>query len=75
MTKIECYFISGSPPCWSIMLALAAKELSYEPRRLDNSQHEQKSENFLAVNPRGNFPVLVNGEVTVRETNAILAYI
>ena len=75
MTKIECYFISGSPPCWSIMLALAAKELSYEPRRLDNSQHEQKSENFLAVNPRGNVPVLVNGEVTVRETNAILAYI
>ncbi len=75
MAKIECYFISGSPPCWSIMLALAAKGLSYEPRRLDNSKREQKSEAFLAVNPRGNVPVLVDGEVTVRETNAILAYL
>jgi glutathione S-transferase len=75
MAKIECYFISGSPPCWSIMLALAIKGLSYEPRRLDNSKREQKSEAFLAVNPRGNVPTLVDDKVTVRETNAILAYI
>ncbi len=75
MTKIECYFISGSPPCWSVMLALAAKGLSYESRRLDNSKREQKSEAFLAINPRGNVPVLVEGTVTVRETNAILAYL
>ncbi len=75
MAKVECYFISGSPPCWSVMLALAAKGLSYEPRRLDNAKREQKSAAFLAVNPRGNVPVLVDGEVTVRETNAILAYL
>ena len=75
MTKIECYFISGSPPCWSIMMALAVKGLSYEQRRLDNSKREQRSEAFLAVNPRGNVPALVDGTVTVRETNAILAYI
>jgi glutathione S-transferase len=48
------------------MLAPAAKGLSYEPRRLDNSRHEQKSEAFLAVNPGGNVTVLVGGEVTVR---------
>ena len=75
MTKIECYFISGSPPCWSVMLALAAKGLSYEPRRLDNSKREQKSEAFLAINPRGNVPTIVDDTVTVRETNAILAYL
>ena len=75
MTKIECYFISGSPPCWSVMLALAVKGLRYEPRRLSNSKGEQKNEAFLAVNPRGNVPTLVDGSVTVRETNAILAYI
>ncbi len=57
------------------MLALAAKEISYEPRRLDNSKREQKSESFLSINPRGNVPTLVDGEITVRETNAILAYI
>lgn len=57
------------------MLALAVKGLLYEPRRLDNSKREQKSEAFLAVNPRGNVPTLVDNKVTVRETNAILAYI
>lgn len=75
MATIECYFISGSPPCWTVMLALAVKGLSYEPRRLDNAKREQKSDAFLAVNPRGNVPVLVDGGVTVRETNAILAYL
>ncbi len=57
------------------MLALATKEISYEPRRLDNSKQEQKSEFFISINPRGNVPTLVDGEITVRETNAILAYI
>ncbi|WP_170783310.1 glutathione S-transferase family protein [Ruegeria lacuscaerulensis] len=75
MTDRACYFISGSPPCWSVMLALAVKGLSYDARRLSNSAGEQKSAEFLAINPRGNVPVLVDGDVTVRETNAILAYL
>ena len=75
MIALACYFISGSPPCWSVMLALAVKGLAYEPRRLDNAKGEQKSAAFLAVNPRGRVPVLVDGDVTVRETNAILAYL
>ena len=75
MAQRECYFISGSPPCWSVMLALAAKGLTYEPHRLSNSKSEQKNVDFLAINPRGNVPVLVDGAVRVRETNAILAYL
>ena len=75
MTVTECYFISGSPPCWTVMLALGAKGVAYEPRRLSNTKGEQKDETFLAVNPRGNVPVLVDSDVSVRETNAILAYL
>ena len=75
MAKTECYFISGSPPCWTVMLALEAKGVAYEPTRLSNTKGEQKNEAFLAVNPRGNVPVLIDGDVTVRETNAILAYL
>ena len=75
MSEIACYFISGSPPCWSVMLALAVKRLAYEPRRLDNAKGEQKSAAFLAVNPRGRVPVLVHRDTTVRETNAVLAYL
>ncbi len=57
------------------MLALEAKGLTYEARRLDNAKGEQKSETFLAVNPRGTVPVLVCDGFVVRETNAILAFL
>jgi len=71
----ELYFISGSPPCWSVMLALEVKGLAYTPRRLDNAKREQKSPEYLAINPRGQVPVLVEGDVTVCETLAILSYL
>ena len=57
------------------MLALEVKGLAYTQQRLDNSKGEQKSPEFLAINPRGHVPVLVDGDVTVRETLAILAYL
>ena len=75
MTPPELYFISGSPPCWTVMLALEVKGLTYSQHRLDNAKREQKSPEFLAVNPRGQVPVLRHGEVTVCETLAMLAYL
>lgn len=71
----ELYFISGSPPCWSVMLALEVKGLAYTPRRLDNAKREQKSAEYLAINPRGQVPVLVESDVTICETLAILSYL
>jgi glutathione S-transferase len=57
------------------MLALEVKGLDYRRRRLDNSKGDQKSPEFLAVNPRGKVPVLIDGDITVCETLAILAYL
>ena len=75
MTQRELYFISGSPPCWTVMLAMEVKGLDYAPRRLDNAKREQKAPAFLKINPRGQVPVLKNGDVTVCETLALLAYL
>ena len=75
MAKRELYFISGSPPCWTVMLALEMKGVTYEPRRLDNAKREQKSSEYLAINHRGQVPTLVDGDVTVSETLAILSYL
>jgi glutathione S-transferase len=75
MTQREVYFISGSPPCWSVILAMEIKELGYTRRRLGNTASEQKSDEFLAANPRGQVPVLTDGDVTVCETLAILSYL
>jgi len=71
----QLYFISGSPPCWSVMLALEVKGLSYEGKRLDNSKREQKAPEFLRVNPRGQVPVLIEDDLTVCETHAILTFL
>tara|TARA_R110002110_G_scaffold1294_11_gene5337 strand:- start:2278 stop:2940 length:663 start_codon:yes stop_codon:yes gene_type:complete len=75
MTLPELYFISGSPPCWSVMLALEVKGIPYRPRRLDNAKREQKSDEFLKINPRGQVPVLIDGGTTVCETLAVLSYL
>ena len=57
------------------MLALEVKGLAYTPRRLDNAKREQKSPEYLAINPRGQVPVLVENDVTVCETLAVLSYL
>lgn len=75
MSDRALYFISGSPPCWSVMLALAVKGLAYEPKRLDNAKREQKAPAFLRINPRGQVPVLIEDGVTVCETLAVLTYL
>ena len=75
MTHCDLHFISGSPPCWTVMLALEVKGLGYRQKRLDNAKREQKSPEFLKINPRGQVPVLTNGSVTVCETLAVLSYI
>lgn len=75
MTQPELYFISGSPPCWSVMLALEVKGVAYEARRLDNAKREQKSADYLKINPRGQVPVLIDSGTTVCETLAVLSYL
>jgi glutathione S-transferase len=75
MSDIDLYYISGSPPCWRVMLAMEVKGIPYRPVRLDNSKQEQKSPEFLAINPNGTVPVLVSEAATVRDSIAILAYL
>ena len=73
--KPELYWISGSPPCWRVMLALEAKGITYESQRLDAAKEEHKTDAYLAINARGQVPTLRLGAVTVRESVAILAFI
>ncbi len=75
MAETEVYWISGSPPCWSMLLGLEVKGIAYKSHRLDNAKKEQKSDAFLKVNPRGQVPALRAGDLVVRETLAILAYL
>jgi glutathione S-transferase len=72
---IEVFWISGSPFAWRVLLALEMKRQVYRSVLIERSKNEQKSPEFLAMNPRGRVPVLRDGEYVVHESLAILAYI
>lgn len=69
------YFVSGSPFAWRAMLALAFKGLDYTAVELHGSKGETRSAEHLARNPRGKVPVLVDGDITVYESIAVMAYL
>ncbi|MCG8415563.1 MAG: glutathione S-transferase family protein [Pseudomonadales bacterium] len=48
---------------------------SYESQRLDFSTTEQRSDDYLKVNPKGRVPALATDRGTITETPAILFYL
>jgi len=56
-------------------IALEESGAPYESRRIDFSIAEQRSDDYLRVNPKGRVPALVTERGIITETPAILAYI
>jgi glutathione S-transferase len=69
------YWTSGSCPSWRVMFLLELKRLAYDSRILEFSKREHKSAEMLAMNPRGKVPVLRDGDHTLYESIAIIAYL
>ena len=69
------YYLSGSPFSWKVWLALEHKQLDYELRILSVDAGDLKSAEFLALNPRGKAPVLVDEVWPICESSAIVDYI
>jgi len=57
------------------LIALEEAGAVYEPARIAFGQNQQRSESFLAINPKGRVPALVTERGVLTETPAILAYI
>lgn len=72
---MKLYWGSGSPVSWRAQLAFALKGVPYESHRLDLGKREHRTEAYRMINPRGTFPVLVDGDATIRESLAIMAYL
>lgn len=62
----------GSPPTWRVQLVLAEKKLKAQEIAVSM---EDKPEELLDINPRGNLPSLRDGHQSVFETNAIIQYL
>lgn len=70
------YWGSGSIPCWKAMIALAEKDLQGYPNKLISfDRNEQRSEEILRLNPRGQVPTFRDGDIIVNESGAICDYV
>lgn len=69
------YYLSGSPYAWRVWLALESKGIVFERRSLSMSAGDLKSPAYLAVNPRGRVPAIVDDDYTLWESAAIVEYL
>jgi glutathione S-transferase len=73
MIKLYDFPLSGHAHRVRLMLSLL--QLDYETIHVDLAKGEQKSADFRSLNPFGVVPVLVDGDVVLRESTAILVYL
>jgi glutathione S-transferase len=72
---LELYWGSGSPFAWRVMLALEIKKIPYKSNLIEFSKKQHKTPEFLALNPRGKVPLIKDGDFTLWESLAIVAYL
>ena len=72
---IDFYRSEGDPCCWRVALALEFKRLPYVSHSLHLGLQEHKSPQMLALNFRGQLPVLRDQDYVVFESLAILYYL
>ncbi|HZT49330.1 MAG TPA: glutathione S-transferase N-terminal domain-containing protein [Hyphomicrobiaceae bacterium] len=69
------FYFNGSPNPTKVALFLEEAGLAYEPIAVDTRKGDQFKPDFLAVNPNGKVPAIVDGDVGVFDSNAILLYL
>ena len=69
------FYYSGAPNPMKVALMLEETGLPYEPVPVDTRKGEQHKPEYLAINPNAKVPAIVDGDVTVFDSNAILLYL
>ena len=69
------FYYHPSPNPAKVALFLEESGLPYEVVPVDTRKGEQHSPAFLAINPNGKTPAIVDGDATVFDSNAILIYL
>lgn len=72
---IKLYNHELSRNCYKVQLMLSLLELNHQLVTVDLLKGEHKSSQSLKLNPLGQVPVLVDGEVVIRDAQAILVYL
>ncbi|CAO1428690.1 unnamed protein product [Diamesa tonsa] len=74
-SKLTFYYTITSPPARGCLMLIRNLGLAVNLESLDFQKGEHLQEAFLKINPLHQVPVLVDGDFTVTESKAILAYL
>jgi GST-like protein len=69
------FYFNGSPNPTKVALFLEEAGLPYEAIPVDTRKGQQFAAEYLAINPNAKVPAIVDGDVTVFDSNAILLYL
>ncbi len=72
---MKLYTHEESGNSYKVRLLIAFLGIAVDEHRVDLMTDEQHGAAFLAVNPRGEVPVLVDGDLVLRDSAAILVYL
>lgn len=75
MTILKLYDFERSGNCYKVRLMLSMLGLGYERIHIDSTRGESQTPEFKRLNPRGQIPVLVDGETLIWDSMAILVYL
>lgn len=65
----------GTPNGQKIPIMLEELGIPYNVKKIDIHKGEQKNPEFLKINPNGKIPALVDGDIVIFESVAILIYL
>ncbi len=69
------FYYSPAPNPMKVALMLAETGLPFDSVPVDTRKGEQFAPEFAKINPNGKVPAIVDGDVTVFDSNAILLYL
>jgi glutathione S-transferase len=72
---MKLYGFPASPNTWKVRAVAAHLALPLEEEFVDLSKGAQRTPEYLALNPTGRTPVLVDGDFILWESNAIMQYL
>ncbi|MBW4582717.1 MAG: glutathione S-transferase family protein [Tildeniella nuda ZEHNDER 1965/U140] len=73
MLKLYDFLLSGN--CYKVRLLLSLLGVEHELVAVDLKAGEHKKTPFLQLNPFGQVPALTDGDVVIRDSQAILVYL
>ncbi|MBW4663643.1 MAG: glutathione S-transferase family protein [Chroococcus sp. CMT-3BRIN-NPC107] len=72
---LKLYDLNLSGNCYKVRLMLSLLRLEHELVAVNLQAGEHKSSTFLKLNPFGQVPILIDGDVIIRDSQAILVYL